>query len=142
MNDVHKKIAVELLAAFEPGKPFAFVLTSSGEEQPVDELAAGLKEAFALLKIEADIFDGRGAAGELSADSVRAEVGSLLEKSPATIILADCIRTSEKAMLLVSAAPNVLLLEQKKRSRTDQIELALETVRNLGAKPLGFVLQD
>lgn len=162
--DTCKKIAVELTAALGTLAPSALVLSSSCAGVDTMEAGKQLAEAFSAQRIKAAVLDCRDespagveaalkallpevsvsldtAAPVLPAAGVNTVVDLLYRHFAVTILVTRCLRQSNTAMLLAAASQNVLLLEQKKLSRTDEIDETVEIIRNLQAKPLGFVLQ-
>lgn len=162
--DSCKKIAVELTAAEKTGAPLVLVLTSSSPKVDCLPAAKRLQEAFASLRLSSCLLDGReeataslaakakellpdggwNADGEqpvLSTGEAASLVSALKAAYGVTLLVTKPLAESECAMLLASAAGNVLLLEEKKLSRTDEIDTTLEIIKNLQARPLGFVLQ-
>lgn len=134
--DVYRKIAAGALAQLENRTPAVFVLTSSRQGADCRDAAERLASAFAAI------------AGEAAAETVSAETASaaesavqaLLERRAVTVVPLACLRDDVSAMLLASAAKNVLLYETRGCSRTDEIAETLETIQNLGARAVGFVL--
>lgn len=59
----------------------------------------------------------------------------------AIVIVTDCINNSQPAMLFVAESNGVVLCEKKKTSRTDYIDSAIATIKNLNAHALGFILE-
>lgn len=59
----------------------------------------------------------------------------------AIVIVTDCINNSQPAMIFVAESNGVVLCEKKKISRTDYIDNAIVTIKNLNAQALGFILE-
>ena len=77
----------------------------------------------------------------LTRAAAQAAVSAALQQYDVTVFVTSPLHKSETAMLLTAACGYAVLTEQKKLSRTDEIEETLETIRNLQARPLGFVLK-
>ena len=141
--DAARKIAVEALAQIENRTPAVFVLTSSRAGADCRAAAKTLADAFAAAAGSAAV--GKtpigGADAPLTAAAAEQAVAALRKAQAVTVLPLPCLREDGDAMLLTAAAKHVLLLEQRGLSRTDEIDEALELIRNLGARAVGFVLE-
>lgn len=164
-RDVYQRIAVEI-ASKSSSSPVAFILTSSSPKVDNTETALQLLSAFSGLKLKAaridienkdmsSILDAvaepdipsapptskKDDSGENAAQLANHIVDVLHARYDIAILSAKNLEQSDAAMLLAAACGFVVLLEEKKVSRTDEIDRTLAVIRNLGAKPLGFILQ-
>lgn len=57
------------------------------------------------------------------------------------LVCTDSINHSTQSMLFASHSNGALLCEKKKSSRTDHIDEAISTIKNLNVSALGFVLE-
>ena len=164
-RDVYQKIAVEI-ASKASSSSIAFVLVSSSPKVDNSEVAAELLHAFGALKLKAaqidvgnqDIFSlpnkisepdgptslllsGKDEPQKNAAEQARKIVDFLHSRYDVSILSAKSLQGNDTAMLLTAACGYVVLLEEEKVSRTDEIDRTMECIRNLGATPLGFILK-
>ena len=161
--DVYSKIAIEVAVKAGAKDPFAFTLSSSNETINCQEVADGLFEAFLSLKMKAMVVNAASEDSALLSEAIKpiegepmvsfpegtemtraaaqAIVSAALKQYDVTVFITNPLSQSETGMLLTAACGYAVLTEQKKVSRTDEIEDTLEIIRNLQARPIGFILK-
>lgn len=138
--DVYQKIAAEALAQIQHRTPAVFVLTSSRQEADCLSAAKELAAAFSAVAGDAGV-EILSSAGGLTAGEAGEKISGCKSARSVTVLPLPCLRRDAGAMLLAAAAENVLLLERRGVSRTDEIEETLTVIRNLSARAVGFVLE-
>lgn len=115
-------------------------LTSSSDKLKTDikAIASCLQDSLKRVGIEAKVIDTRGKSGHsISADFVT-ELYTAVNDT--IIVCCDCINDSTDAMYYIGGATGVILCEEKKLSRTDDIGGAVEIIDNLKMHKMGILL--
>ena len=161
--DAYVNTALAAMAKLPDSKPQVFVLTSSHADVDLLPTAEGLAAAYSMLGKKTLIADLRSdglTLGEIrqkqgffftaltlvqgEAPPTAETMGALVEKLQAdystVLLVTSPVLESMAAMAAVRAASGVLMAEKRNLSRRDEIEKALEAIRNLEGNPVGFLL--
>lgn len=161
--DTYQKIAIGVCARLEGKKPFSLVLTSSDDKVACLPVGEGVAKALSSIQYKTVLVDATKDGSKLtepkaeawgisctslipgdaalSLEQARAIVDQLNSSYDAAVIVTRPLAASDTAMLLTTAAGNVVFTERRKVSRTDRIDAAMDAARTLGALPVGFIVE-
>lgn len=168
MIDQYSKISTTIRARIENVDNPVIIVTSSHKEVNSFSYASGVCNAFNKQKEKALLIDARledkvcAKKGEIISENgvqilklipcddedyylnnnmIKEILDAYKNDFDAIFIVTDCINNSQPAMLFVTESNGVVLCEKKKTSRTDYIDNAISTIKNLNAHTLGFILE-
>lgn len=138
-DDMDRAVATAIASGDMSGR-LTIVLTSSNPRLKSDTKLVGncLQNAFARVNIASRVIDARGKAPcAITADVVSELFASVPES---IIVCCDCINTSTDALYYAAGANGVILCEENKMSRTDEIASAVDALDTVKAKKLGIII--